>query len=144
MLEPLIQSELPRGMGGGRWTWSINGPSFLPSPLGLQDKLNKRDKEVTALTNQTEMLRAQVSGKSPSRRADARAFLGASTSGPWRGLASRLGAQLHSALRRRWPGPVHLHWTSMGSREWGNSTPFMVHNRLGDPSQLLLPAAMLF
>ncbi|XP_036163920.1 CAP-Gly domain-containing linker protein 2 isoform X5 [Myotis myotis] len=28
---------------------------------GLQDKLNKRDKEVTALTNQTEMLRAQVS-----------------------------------------------------------------------------------
>uniref|UniRef100_A0A2K6B2B1 CAP-Gly domain containing linker protein 2 n=1 Tax=Macaca nemestrina TaxID=9545 RepID=A0A2K6B2B1_MACNE len=38
---------------------------------GLQDKLNKRDKEVTALTSQTEMLRAQVSGKSPSRRADA-------------------------------------------------------------------------
>uniref|UniRef100_A0A2K5XCQ1 CAP-Gly domain containing linker protein 2 n=1 Tax=Mandrillus leucophaeus TaxID=9568 RepID=A0A2K5XCQ1_MANLE len=28
---------------------------------GLQDKLNKRDKEVTALTSQTEMLRAQVS-----------------------------------------------------------------------------------
>ncbi|XP_036265177.1 CAP-Gly domain-containing linker protein 2 isoform X6 [Pipistrellus kuhlii] len=28
---------------------------------GLQDKLNKRDKEVTALTNQTETLRAQVS-----------------------------------------------------------------------------------
>ncbi|XP_045141064.1 CAP-Gly domain-containing linker protein 2 isoform X2 [Echinops telfairi] len=28
----------------------------------LQDKLNKRDKEVTALTSQTEMLRAQVSG----------------------------------------------------------------------------------
>lgn len=38
---------------------------------GLQDKLNKRDKEVTALTSQTEMLRAQVSGKSPHRRADA-------------------------------------------------------------------------
>lgn len=33
--------------------------------LGLQDKLNKRDKEVTVLTSQTEMLRAQVSGKSP-------------------------------------------------------------------------------
>lgn len=47
------------------------GPLFLPSPLGLQDKLNKRDKEVTALMSQTETLRAQVSGKSPSRRADA-------------------------------------------------------------------------
>ncbi|KAK2505936.1 hypothetical protein MC885_005872, partial [Smutsia gigantea] len=32
---------------------------------GLQDKLNKRDKEVTALMSQTEMLRAQVSGKMP-------------------------------------------------------------------------------
>ncbi|XP_023570077.1 CAP-Gly domain-containing linker protein 2 [Octodon degus] len=30
-------------------------------PPGLQDKLNKRDKEVTALTSQTEVLRAQVS-----------------------------------------------------------------------------------
>lgn len=47
------------------------GPLSLLSPLGLQDKLNKRDKEVTALMSQTEMLRAQVSGKSPSRRADA-------------------------------------------------------------------------
>ncbi|KAB0395908.1 hypothetical protein E2I00_000327, partial [Balaenoptera physalus] len=42
---------------------------------GLQDKLNKRDKEVTALTSQTEMLRAQVSGKSPSFKADAGSFL---------------------------------------------------------------------
>nr|XP_023511251.1 CAP-Gly domain-containing linker protein 2 isoform X1 [Equus caballus] len=42
---------------------------------GLQDKLNKRDKEVTALTSQTEMLRAQVSAlesrcKSGEKKAD--------------------------------------------------------------------------
>ncbi|XP_023393261.1 CAP-Gly domain-containing linker protein 2 [Pteropus vampyrus] len=37
---------------------------------GLQDKLNKRDKEVTALTSQTEMLRAQP--RSPSERPVAR------------------------------------------------------------------------
>ncbi|EHH61788.1 hypothetical protein EGM_19874 [Macaca fascicularis] len=43
---------------------------------GLQDKLNKRDKEVTALTSQTEMLRAQVSAleskcKSGEKKVDA-------------------------------------------------------------------------
>nr|XP_013008142.1 CAP-Gly domain-containing linker protein 2 isoform X2 [Cavia porcellus] len=43
---------------------------------GLQDKLNKRDKEVTALTSQTEALRAQVSAleskcKSGEKKADA-------------------------------------------------------------------------
>lgn len=43
---------------------------------GLQDKLNKRDKEVAALTNQTEALRAQVSAleskcKSGEKKADA-------------------------------------------------------------------------
>ncbi|XP_032110782.1 CAP-Gly domain-containing linker protein 2 [Sapajus apella] len=43
---------------------------------GLQDKLNKRDKEVTALTSQTEMLRAQVSAleskcKSSEKKVDA-------------------------------------------------------------------------
>ncbi|XP_066238516.1 CAP-Gly domain-containing linker protein 2 isoform X1 [Saccopteryx leptura] len=43
---------------------------------GLQDKLNKRDKEVAALTSQTEMLRAQVSGleskcKSGEKKVDA-------------------------------------------------------------------------
>ncbi|XP_019502449.1 PREDICTED: CAP-Gly domain-containing linker protein 2 isoform X4 [Hipposideros armiger] len=43
---------------------------------GLQDKLNKRDKEVTALTSQTEMLRAQVSAlenkcKSGEKKAEA-------------------------------------------------------------------------
>lgn len=48
------------------WPLGVHGsPSFL-SLLGLQDKLNKRDKEVTALTSQMDMLRAQVSGKSPS------------------------------------------------------------------------------
>lgn len=52
------------------------GPLSLHFPLGLQDKLNKRDKEVTALMSQTEMLRAQVSGKSPARRADAGGFHG--------------------------------------------------------------------
>nr|BAE91005.1 unnamed protein product [Macaca fascicularis] len=43
---------------------------------GLQDKLNKRDKEVTALTSQTEMLRTQVSAleskcKSGEKKVDA-------------------------------------------------------------------------
>uniref|UniRef100_A0A8D2DWY7 CAP-Gly domain containing linker protein 2 n=1 Tax=Sciurus vulgaris TaxID=55149 RepID=A0A8D2DWY7_SCIVU len=43
---------------------------------GLQDKLNKRDKEVTVLTSQTEMLRAQVSAleskcKSGEKKAEA-------------------------------------------------------------------------
>lgn len=48
------------------WPLGVHGsPSFL-SLLGLQDKLNKRDKEVAALTSQMDMLRAQVSGKSPS------------------------------------------------------------------------------
>ena len=35
---------------------------------------------MTALTSQTEMLRAQVSGKSPSFRADAGAFIGSRAS----------------------------------------------------------------
>lgn len=65
-----------------------------PFAVGLQDKLNKRDKEVTALTSQTEMLRAQVSGKSPSVRAEAGAFPGARTvengqGGDWVGAPSR-------------------------------------------------------
>lgn len=59
----------------------------LPSPLGLQDKLNKRDKEVTALTNQTEMLRAQVSGKSPPAGQVWGLSLGPRASGVWRRLA---------------------------------------------------------
>lgn len=91
------------------WTWSTDGSLSLLSPLGLQDKLNKRDKEVTALTSQTEMLRAQVSGKFPCWRAGA----GPSrASGVWSELALGQGAFLHSAWRRKWPGSVRLHQTS--------------------------------
>lgn len=39
--------------------------SSLRSPADLQDKLSKRDKEVSSLVSQTETLRAQVSGKFP-------------------------------------------------------------------------------
>lgn len=79
----------PRGQAWPCFRVPVGGPPphllyplSLPSSLGLQDKLNKRDKEVTALRSQTEVLRTQVSGKSPSRRADAG---GGHASGAWSG-----------------------------------------------------------
>lgn len=42
-----------------------NLPFSFHSLKDLQDKLSKRDKEVSSLVSQTETLRAQVSGKFP-------------------------------------------------------------------------------
>lgn len=108
-----------------------------PFALGLQDKLNKRDKEVTALTSQTEMLRAQVSGKSPSVRAEAGVSLGPRTVENDR-VATGSGRPPALCREGTGPGPALLR----GSREWGTSP--RGHNIIGDPSQLLSPAATLF
>lgn len=99
--------------------------------LGLQDKLNKRDKEVTALTSQTEMLRAQVSGKSPP-------------AGQMRGSPGCVG--LHAVERgvpgsvsptlrgeKAAAGPVPLPWT--GPRATANGQEVAS----GTPSWLLCP-----